>query len=155
MVHHLEHFTVLSPTGKPKLFIAKWSSSTYNKFSSLTGKKPFFLSIFPSFIQKAKLVGLPKVTFGLPNASISYNLLQIIKLYKSLTSPSHEEGLAWSSKNFLHAAASAARLSNELGSRNWMFSSNLSACFRMASILAVFKRTCSSKSCTLMAVWPI
>ena len=64
------------------------------------------------------MVGLPKVTFRLPNASISPKLLHNITLYKSLTGPSYEGGPALSSKNFLHAAASAARPSNELGSRN-------------------------------------
>ena len=113
------------------------------------------MSIFPSFIQKEKMVGLPKVTFGHPNASFSYNSFTNYLIIQKLTGPSHEEGPAWFSKNFLHAAGSAASPSNEWGSKNCMFSLNFSAWFRMASTLAVFKRTYSSKSCTLMAVWPI
>ena len=112
------NFTALSPTGKLKTLLQKEIVLFTIGPPVLLGKNPFPLSIFPSFIQKTELVGLPKVTFGLPNVSIPYNLLQNIKLYKKLTDPSHEGGPAWSSKNFLHAAASAARPSNELGSRN-------------------------------------
>ena len=113
------NFTTLSPTGKLRSFIAKGSSSSYNMSSSLTGKKSLSSSLCFLFLyKKQKLVGLPKVTFGLPNVSFFpksfYNLLNYNKADRS----SYEEGPAWFSKNFLHAAASAARPSNELGSKN-------------------------------------
>ena len=51
-----------------KFFIAKGSSSSYNISSPvLLGKKAPFPSMLPTFIQKGKMVGLPKVIFGLPN----------------------------------------------------------------------------------------
>ena len=59
--------------------------------SSLTGEKsPSFASTLPTFIQKVKMVGLPKVTFGIPNPFFfpmfhfsQKNLLQTIKLQQS------------------------------------------------------------------------
>ena len=108
------------------------------------------------------MVGLPNVTFGLPNASFSQRLTFSQKFfflqncYKCKRWPIlHVEGPTWASRNFLHAAASEARPSNELGSKNWMFISNFSTWFFMASTLAVFNRTWSSKRCTLLVVWPI
>ena len=100
------------------------------------------------------MVGLPKVTFGLPNLLLSQKFYK--KYYINKSWPVlYEEGPAWFSRNFFHAAASAARPSNEVGSKNWMFSSNFSAWFLMVSTLAVFNHTWYSKSCTLTVVWPI
>ena len=61
------------------IFIAKGNSSSYNNLPVLLGKKSLSLSTFTTFIQKQKMVGLPKVTFGLPNASFSQ-----ISFYKLL-----------------------------------------------------------------------
>ena len=43
--------------------------------TSLPGEKSLFLSTLPTFIQKGKMVGLPKVTFGLPNLQFSQCLI--------------------------------------------------------------------------------
>ena len=118
-------------------------------------KKSPPLSLFPSFIQKAKNAWVAQSDLWAPQR---FNFSQPLTKYyiiQSLTSPSHLEGPAWSSKNFLHATASAASPSNEWGSKNCIFSSNLSAWFRIASILALFRCTCSSKSWILMAACAI
>ena len=65
-----------------KLFIAKWSSSSYNKSSSLTGKKPLLCLSSLVLYKKTKMLGFPKVTFGLPNVPISLYPLQNITFYK-------------------------------------------------------------------------
>ena len=44
---------------------------TIRHHQSYWGKNPPLLSTLPTFIQKGKMVGLPKVTFGLPNLLIS------------------------------------------------------------------------------------
>ena len=55
-----------------KFFIAKGNSSSYNTSSPvLLGEKAPLISTLPTFIQKGKMVGLPKVTFGIPNLLLS------------------------------------------------------------------------------------
>ena len=102
------------------------------------------------------MVGLPKVTFGLPNASFSQKktFYKLLNYNKADRSP-HEEGPTWLSKYFFHAVASLSSSSNEVGSKNWILISNFSAFFLMVSTLVVFSLTCSSRSCTQTAVWPI
>ena len=61
-------------------------------FQSYWGKNPLHASTLPTFIQKVKMVGLPKVTFGLPNLLlsqlfISQNFYKNIKILQSLTIP--------------------------------------------------------------------
>ena len=53
-------------------------------FQSYWGKNPFLLSTFPTFIQKVKMVGLPKVTFGLPNLLLSKCFISQ-NFYKNIT----------------------------------------------------------------------
>ena len=58
-------------------------------FQSYWGKKPLFASTLPTFIQKVKMVGLPKVTFGLPNLLLSQRFISqkaFTKLFKLLQS---------------------------------------------------------------------
>ena len=131
---------------KTVIFIAKGSSSSYNNFPVLLGKKSFSSLHFLLLYKRQKFVGFPKVTFGLPNPWFSQrfifpkNILQNIKLIQS--GPIlYEEGPAWISRNFFHAAASTARPSKVHGSRNWMLISNLSTWFLMASILAGLNRS--------------
>ena len=50
----------------------------------LLGKKALFFSTFPTFIQKVKMVGLPKVTFGLPNLLLSQRFISQ-NFYKNIT----------------------------------------------------------------------
>ena len=58
----------------------------YNRSSSVTEEKSPLLCLSSLVLyKKQKLLGLPKVTFGLPNASISLYLLQNITLLQSLT----------------------------------------------------------------------
>ena len=141
------------------IFIAKGSSSSYNNFPVLLGKKSLFFSTFPTFIQKAKVgwaaqsdlwASQPLV---FPSLHFSQNLLQNIKLIQS-GPVLYEEGPAWFSRNFFHAAASAARPSKVHSSRNWMLISNLSTWFLMASILARLNRSWSSRTCMLTDAWP-
>ena len=127
--------------------------------SSLTGEKAHFslLSLLHLY-KKSEMVGLPKVAFGLPNLSFSQRFTfsnVFTKYYKIQRWPiPYEEGPAWISRNFFHAVVSLAMPSKVLGSKNWIFISNFSAWFLIASILAGLKRSWSSKNCTLTARWP-
>ena len=110
---------------KTVTFIAKGSSSSYNNFTVLLGKKAPFSSLrFLFLYKKQKLVGLPKVTFGIPNLFFfpTFHFFQksFYKLsnYNKVDRSSCDEGSAWFPKNFFHAALSAVRPSNELGSKN-------------------------------------
>ena len=90
-----ESATNLSPTGKQCFFIAKRNSSSYNIVSMSNWEKaPFLPSKSITFIQKGEMVGLPKVTFGLPNSSfpnawlfsnVFYKMLHITKSDQSFT----------------------------------------------------------------------
>jgi len=66
------------------IFIAKGNSSSYNNLPVLLGKKSPFASTLPTFIQKVKMVGLPKVTFGLPNLLLSQRFISQ-NFYKNIT----------------------------------------------------------------------
>ena len=121
------------------------------------GKSPLFLLSLLHLYKKGQTVGLPKVTFGLPNLSSPNVLLFLHVLQNSyklqLWLILHEEGPAWLSRNFFQAAASLAMPSKAQGSKNWIFISNFSAWFLMASTLDVLNRSWSSRSCTLTARW--
>ena len=113
----------------------------------------------PTFIQNARngwasqrdlWESQPFLSLALPFSRNFYKHFTILKWPIA-----HEEGPAWLSRNFFHAAASLARSSKELGSKNWIFISNFSAFFLMASTLAAFSLTYSFRSCTQTAVWPI
>ena len=96
----------------------------YNRSSSVTEEKALPFSLFPSLIQKAKNAWVAQSDLWAPQR---FNFSQPLTKYyiiQSLTSPSHLEGPAWSSKNFLHATASAASPSNEWGSKNCIFNLN-------------------------------
>ena len=127
-------------------------------FPCLTGKNPLPPSKLSTFIQKGEMVGLPKVTFGLPNSSfpnawlfskVFHKMLHITKKWPIL----YEEGPTWASRNFFHVEASETMPSNAQGSKNWILISNLAAWFFMASILAALNWSWSSRSCTLIAEW--
>ena len=100
----------------------------YNRSSSVTGKNPFSCLSSLVLYKIKKWLGCPKWPLGFPTLHFPKAFYKII-IYTKLTGPSHEEGPAWSSRNLLHATASAASPSNEWGSKNCIFSSNLSACF--------------------------
>ena len=65
----------------------------------------------------------------------------------------HEEGPAWTFRNFFQAKASEVRPSNLEGSKKRILISNFAAWFLMASILAALKWRWSSNSYTLTAKW--
>ena len=75
---------------KTVIFIAKGSSSSYNKFPVLLGKKALLFSTLPTFIQKEKFGWASQSDlwasqpFCLPNVSIfPKSLLKTIKLQQS------------------------------------------------------------------------
>ena len=143
------------------VFIAKGNSSSYNNLPVLLGKKaPSSLPFLLLYKKGKNWLGCPKWPLGFPtlcfpNASFFqkgfYKLLNQLQNWPVL----YEEGPAWLSRNFFHAAASVARPSKAHGSRNWTFMSNFSTWFLMASILAGLSRSWSSKNCRLMATWLI
>ena len=73
---------------KTVIFIAKGNSSSYNNLLVLLGKISPSTSTLPTFIQKVKMVGFPKVTFGIPNLLLSQcfisqkNFTKLLNYYK-------------------------------------------------------------------------
>ena len=93
--------------------------------SSLTGKKAPFTSLRFLFLYKKQKIGWASQSdlwasqpFCLPNVSFfPKNPFTNVLNYNKADRSSCEEGSTWFPKNFFHAAASAARPSNELGSK--------------------------------------
>ena len=114
---------------KVVILIAKGNSYSYNIISQIyLGKSPHLHLTLLYLYKKAKLLGCPKETFGLPqcfnpklcHVVSAHTLYNILHLKQKFIEKFYEEGPALSLINFFHAWASATMLSKSEGSRKWM-----------------------------------
>ena len=110
------------------IFIAKGNSSSYNNLSVLLGKKsPFFF--YASYFYTKGQNGWVAQSDLWASQPFAFPMLHFSKLlqkyYINKSWPVlYEEGPAWFSRNFFHAAASAARPSNKIGSKTGCLAQN-------------------------------